>query len=219
MESREVAQRIAEFGIVPCARVQNPDHARFAAETLRAAGIPVLELPLTVPRAAELIAELVQRFPDMIVGAGTVLDADSARLCLHAGARFITSPGLVAEVVTAARQAGVCVIPGALTPTEVIAAWKAGADFVKIFPAATAGGPHYIRALSVPLPQIPLIVTGGVNQLTAFEYILSGARALGIGGELLPREALEHHQSDRVHELARRFLIRVRDARAQRDEN
>jgi 2-dehydro-3-deoxyphosphogluconate aldolase/(4S)-4-hydroxy-2-oxoglutarate aldolase len=217
MHSKEVSKRINDIGIVPCARVQSPDHVRFAAETLRAAAIPVLEVPLTVPKALEVIEELAKRFPDLIVGTGTVLDAASAQRCVDAGARFITSPGLALGVVACARRADVCVFPGALTPSEVIAAWQAGADFVKIFPAATAGGPNYIRALEVPLPQIPLIVTGGVNQLTAFDYILAGARAIGVGHELLPREALERCQADRIHELARRFLIMVKEARAQRN--
>jgi 2-dehydro-3-deoxyphosphogluconate aldolase/(4S)-4-hydroxy-2-oxoglutarate aldolase len=217
MHSKEVSKRINDIGIIPCARVRNPDHVRFAAETLYAAGIPVLEVPLTVPRAVESIEELDTRFPDLIIGAGTVLDEASAQRCIDAGARFITSPGLVLGVVNCARQADVCVFPGALTPSEVIAGWNAGADFVKIFPASTAGGPNYIRALEVPLPQVPLIVTGGVNQLTAFDYILAGARAIGVGGELLPKEALEHRQADRIHELARRFLIMVKEARAQRN--
>jgi len=216
MHSEEIGKRINEIGIVPCARVKNPDHVRFAAETLYAAGIPVLEVPLTVPKAVEAIEELATRFPDLIVGAGTVLDEASAQRCLDAGARFITSPGLVPGVVACAKRADVCVFPGALTPSEVIAAWTAGADFVKIFPAATAGGPNYIRALEVPLPQIPLIVTGGVSQLTAFDYILAGARAIGVGNELLPKDALERLQADRIHELARRFLIMVKEARAQR---
>jgi 2-dehydro-3-deoxyphosphogluconate aldolase/(4S)-4-hydroxy-2-oxoglutarate aldolase len=217
MHSKEVSKRISEIGIVPCARGKNPDHVRFAAETLYAAGIPVIEVPLTVPRATEAIGELAKRYPDLIVGAGTVLDEASAERSIDAGARFITSPGLVLGVVAAAKRADVCVFPGSLTPSEIIAAWNAGADFVKIFPAATAGGPNYIRALEVPLPQIPLIVTGGVNQLTAFDYILAGARAIGVGGELLPHEALEHRQADRIHELARRFLIMVKEARAQRN--
>ena len=120
-------------------------------------------------------------------------------------------------MVAYANQASVVVFPGALRPTEIIAAWKAGADFVKIFPAATARGSHYVRALKVPLPQIPLIVSGGVNQLTAFDYILAGASAIGAGGELLPKEALRRHQDYRIHELARRFLNMVEEARAQRD--
>jgi 2-dehydro-3-deoxyphosphogluconate aldolase/(4S)-4-hydroxy-2-oxoglutarate aldolase len=217
MYSKEVAERIEEIGIVPCARAANRDQVRFAAETLYAARIPVLEVPLTVPRAAEVIGELVEQFPDMIVGAGTVLDETEAEQCLDAGARFITSPGFVSGVVACAGRADTCVFPGALTPSEVIAAWKAGADFVKVFPASTAGGPHYIRALQTPLPQIPLIATGGVNQLTAFDYILAGARAIGVGGEMLPREALEQRQADRIHELARRFLLIVKEARAQRN--
>jgi 2-dehydro-3-deoxyphosphogluconate aldolase / (4S)-4-hydroxy-2-oxoglutarate aldolase len=217
MQSKEVRKGITDIGIVPSARVKNPDQAIFGAEALYAAGIPVLEITLTVPKASEAIAELVKRHPDLIVGGGTVLDAEAARQCIAAGARFITSPGFVPEVVAAARQADVVVFPGALTPSEVIAGWKAGADFVKIFPAATAGGPNYIRALKVPLPQVPLIVTGGVNQLTAFDYILAGANAIGVGSELLPKEALEQRQDDRIHELARRFLIMVKEARAQRD--
>ena len=132
MQNQEVSKRISEIGIVPCARVKNPDHARFAAETLFAAAIPVLEVPLTMPNAPQLIEEIAQLFPAMIVGAGTVLDEASAQRCLDAGARFITSPGLVPAVVASARRAGVCDFPGALTPSEVIATWQAGANFVKI---------------------------------------------------------------------------------------
>lgn len=217
MQSKDVRKGISDIGIVPCARATVPDHARFAAETLYAAGIPVLEVTLTLPQAPEVIEELAKRYPDLIVGAGTVLDEEAARRCIDAGARFITSPGFIPEVVAYAKQADVVVFPGALTPSEIIAAWKAGGDFVKIFPAAAEGGPGYVRALKVPLPQIPLIVTGGVNQLTAFDYILAGAHAIGVGSELLPKDALLHRQKDRIHELARRFLIMVKEARTQRD--
>jgi 2-dehydro-3-deoxyphosphogluconate aldolase / (4S)-4-hydroxy-2-oxoglutarate aldolase len=217
MQSKEIRKRIGDIGIVPCARVAAPDHARFAAQTLYEAGIPVLEIPLTVPKAPEVISGLAEKYPELIVGAGTVLTEEEARRSIDAGARFITSPGLVLDVVAVAKRAEVVVFPGALTPSEVVIAWKAGADFVKIFPAATAGGPPYVRALKVPLPEVPIIVTGGVNQLTAFDYILAGAHAIGVGGELLPREALAQRQTDRIHELARRFLIMVKEARAQRD--
>jgi len=217
MESNEVRKQIAEIGIVPCARVKVADHARFAAETLCASGIPVLEIPLTLPDAPEVIGELVTRHPDLIVGAGTVLKAEDAQRAIDSGARFITNPGFIPEVVACAKKADVVSIPGALTPSEIIAAWKAGGDFVKIFPAEAEGGPGYLRAIKVPLPEIPLIVTGGVNQLTAFDYILAGAVAIGVGTELLPREALAQRQADRIHELARRFLTMVRQARAQRD--
>jgi 2-dehydro-3-deoxyphosphogluconate aldolase / (4S)-4-hydroxy-2-oxoglutarate aldolase len=215
MDRKDVRTRIEKIGIVPCARVTSPEYAQFAAETLYAAEIPILEVTMTLPQAPEVIASLVKKFPDMIIGAGTVLDEESARLCISAGARFITSPGLIPEVVECSKQADVVVFPGALTATEVISAWKAGADFVKIFPTGLVGGTHYLRALKVPLPQIPLIVTGGVNQLTAFDYILAGASAIGVGSELLPKEALARRQADRIHELARRFLNMVKEARAQ----
>jgi 2-dehydro-3-deoxyphosphogluconate aldolase / (4S)-4-hydroxy-2-oxoglutarate aldolase len=215
MNRQAVCEQITEIGIIPCARVKEPQHAQFAAETLYAAGIPNVEIPLTLPEAPEVIRDLAALYPNMVVGAGSVLDRKSAQRCIEAGSRFITSPGFVPEVVACAREADVAVFPGAFTPSEVIAAWKAGSDFVKIFPAATAGGTHYIRALKVPLPQIPLIVTGGVNQLTAFDYILAGANAIGVGGELVPIEALVHRQTDRIHELARRFLQMVKEARAQ----
>ena len=213
MHSKEVSKRINDIGIVPCARVRNPDHVRFAAETLCAAGIPVLEVPLTVPKAAEVIEELAKRFPDLIIGAGTVLDETAAQRCLDAGARFITSPGLVLEVVACAKRADVCVYPGALTPSEVIAAWKAGGDFVKIFPCAQVGGDQYIRALKIPLPQIPLIASGGVNQLTAANFIFAGASSIGIGSELMPRKALVTRQDQWIHELARRYIEAVKNAR------
>ncbi len=217
MRNDDVRQRIEEIGIIPCARVKLPEHATFAAETLYQAGIPVVEITLTLPQATDVIADLATRYPDMVVGAGTVLDEQAAQRSIDAGARFITSPGFIPEVVACAKKANVVVFPGALTPTEVIAAWKAGSDFVKIFPSATAGGTHYVRALKVPLPHIPLIVTGGVNQLTAFDYILAGASAIGVGSELLPKEALVKKQGERIHELARRFLMMVKEARAQRD--
>jgi 2-dehydro-3-deoxyphosphogluconate aldolase/(4S)-4-hydroxy-2-oxoglutarate aldolase len=198
-------------------RVKSRELAQFAAETVYAAGIPIVEITLTTPRALELIEDLSDRYPDLAVGAGTVLDEDLARKATDAGARFLTSPGYVPEVVAYARRKDVVVFPGVMTPSEIIAAWKAGADFVKIFPTAPVGGVQYVRALKVPLPQIPLIVTGGVNQVTAREYILAGATAIGVGGELLPIEALTFRQENRIHELARRFLTMVKEGRAMRE--
>jgi 2-dehydro-3-deoxyphosphogluconate aldolase/(4S)-4-hydroxy-2-oxoglutarate aldolase len=150
----------------------------------------------------------------MAVGAGTVLDQETAERCLEAGARFLTSTGFVPEVVETALKNGAVAIPGALTPTEVIAAWKAGADFVKIYPAEPVGGALYIRSLKLPLPRVKLIAAGGINQQTATGYILAGASAIGVGVELLPRDALAKHQDHRIQELARRFLNFVRDGRA-----
>jgi len=217
MKRHEVRTRIEEAGILPSVRVNSRELARFASETVHSAGIPVVEITLTTPGALDVIDDLAKRFPDMAVGAGTVLDEESARLCIDAGARFLTSPGFVPEVAAYANSMNVVVLPGALTPTEIIAAWKAGADLVKIFPTGHIGGVRYVRALKVPLPQIPLIATGGVNQLTAFDFIQAGATAIGLGGELLPNEALQFRQVDRIRELASRFLGLVRDARALRD--
>ena len=216
MNRKEVRNRIEEIGILPSVRVTSRDLAQFAAEAVYSAGIPIVEITMTTPGALELINHLSHRFADMAVGAGTILDDEMARRCVDAGARFLTSPGFVPEVVAYAKKVDVVVLPGALTPSEIIAAWKAGSDFVKIFPTGQVGGTQYLRALKVPLPQIPLIASGGVNQITASDFILAGATAIGLGGELLPKEALHLRQADRIHELAGRFLTMVKDARALR---
>jgi 2-dehydro-3-deoxyphosphogluconate aldolase/(4S)-4-hydroxy-2-oxoglutarate aldolase len=213
----EVRARIEEIGILPAIRVSAPQRARFAVEAINRAGIPLAEITMTVPKALELISEMTKSLPDMVIGAGTVLDVETARRCLDAGARFLTSPGFVPEVVEFALKNDVVVFPGALTPTEVITAWKAGADFVKIFPCAQVGGYQYIRTLKVPLPQIPLIASGGVNQQTAYDFILAGATALGIGGQLIPQEALYRRKETQIQELARRFLNMVKDARTYKE--
>ena len=196
-----------------------PERARFAVEAVNRAGIPLAEITMTVPHALDVIAQMAKSLPEMVIGAGTVLDVETAARCLDAGARFLTSPGFVPEVVEFALKHDVVVFPGALTPTEVITAWKAGADFVKIFPCAQVGGYHYIRTLKVPLPQVPMIASGGVNQQTAFDFILAGASALGIGGQLIPQEALYKRKETQIQELARRFLNMVKDARAQKDNS
>jgi 2-dehydro-3-deoxyphosphogluconate aldolase/(4S)-4-hydroxy-2-oxoglutarate aldolase len=217
MKREEARALIEKVGILPSVRVTSRDHAKFAAETVYAAGIPIMEITLTVPGALDVVNDIASRFPDMLVGAGTVLDETLARQSIDAGARFLTSPGYIPEVVAFAKKAEVMVLPGALTPTEIIAAWKAGADLVKIFPTGHLGGPQYVRALKVPLPQIPLIASGGVNQMTAFDFILAGATAIGVGGELLPKEDLESRHVGRIGELASRFLAQVKAARAMRE--
>jgi 2-dehydro-3-deoxyphosphogluconate aldolase / (4S)-4-hydroxy-2-oxoglutarate aldolase len=215
MKRKDVRARIEEIGIIPGVRVATAELAIYAAESVYEAGIPIAEITMTVPGAVDVIAQLAAKYPDFIVGAGTILDAETAERCLNAGARFITGPGLVPEVVEFTLKRDVVMIPGALTPSEVIAAWKAGGDFVKIFPCVPLGAHKYIRDLKTPLPQIPLIASGGVNQVTAAKFILAGASALGIRSELLPPEALQTRQGDWIHELARRFMAIVRDARAQ----
>ena len=215
MNKEEVCRRIREIAIVPAIRVSSGDDAHFAAEAVTHGGIPIVEITMTVPGAVELISHLVRSNPKIIVGAGTVLDTKTARLCVDAGAGFITSPSFNQAIVEFAAKENVTVLPGALTPTEVVTAWSAGADFVKVFPCAQVGGDKYIKALHTSLPHIPFIAAGGVNQQTAANFILSGATAIGIGTELIPTEAIARRQSDRIRELARRFRRLVKEAREQ----
>ena len=215
----EVHTRIREIGILPAIRVNDPGRACFAAETVYHGGITIAEITMTVPNALDVITHLTKELPEAVIGAGTVLDVETARRCLGAGALFLTSPGFVPEVVEFAVKNNVVIFPGALTPTEVIAAWKSGADFVKVFPCAPVGGVSYIKSLKVPLPQIPLIASGGVNQATATGFIAAGATALGLGTELIPHEAIELRQVERISELARRFIAMVKDGRAQYERN
>ena len=213
MSKKEICARIEDTAILPSVRVSSPEIALFAAETVYEAGIHVVEITNTVPNAIDVIARLARKYPDFIVGGGTVLDVETAQRCLDAGVKFITSPGLVPDVLDFTLKHNVVAIPGALTPSEVIAAWRAGADFVKIFPCAQVGGDQYIRALKIPMPQIRLIASGGVNQLTAANFIYAGASALGIGAELMPPKALATHQDQWIHELARRYIEAIRNAR------
>ena len=215
MTKEEITRCIRTTGIVPGVRVRARDQALFAAETVYEAGIPIVEITMTVPDAVGVIAQMAKAFPECIVGGGTVLDVETARRCVDAGARFVTSPGLIMDVLEFTVTQNVASIPGAMTPSEVIAAWRAGADMVKVFPCAPLGGATYIRSLKVPLPQIPLIASGGVTQTTARDFICAGAAALGIRSELTPRAALQSHQKQWIYELARRFTTIVREARAQ----
>ncbi|MGA3258533.1 MAG: bifunctional 4-hydroxy-2-oxoglutarate aldolase/2-dehydro-3-deoxy-phosphogluconate aldolase [Bryobacteraceae bacterium] len=217
MKKAEVRARIEEIGIIPGIRVSTPERARFAAEMVNRAGIPIAEITMTVPRALDVISYLAKTLPEMAVGAGTVLDAETAWRCLDAGATFLTSTGLVPEVVEFALKHDLVVFPGAMTPTDVIAAWRTGADFVKIFPCGPLGGPSYIQSLKLPFPQVPMIATGGVNQRTAANFILAGATALGIGAELINPEALPVMKEEQIQELARRYLGMVKAARAKKN--
>jgi 2-dehydro-3-deoxyphosphogluconate aldolase/(4S)-4-hydroxy-2-oxoglutarate aldolase len=214
MIKQDVANRIMEIGVVPVVRASSARQAMLAAEAVRAGGIPIVEVTMTVPGAIEVIAELSKSMgSEVLIGAGTVLDANIAQRCLDAGAEFIVSPGFNPETVKFVIQAGKLMMAGALTPTEVIAAWKAGSDFVKIFPCGAVGGSKYIKALKGPLPQIPMIPTGGVNLTTAADFILAGAAALGIGGELVSTSALESGDLAPIVEAARSFVSIVRNAR------
>lgn len=215
MTKAEVRARIEQVGIIPGIRVSRPERARFAAEAVHRAGISIAEITMTVPDAIGVITLLAKSLPEMVVGAGTVLDTETAQRSLDAGATFLTSTGLVPEVVEFALKNDVVVFPGAMTPTEVIAGWKMGVDFIKLFPCGPLGGASYIRALKQPFPKIPFIATGGVNQQTASSFILAGATALGIGGELINPESLPVMQEEQIQELARRYLGMIKTARAQ----
>ncbi|MGB2622801.1 MAG: bifunctional 4-hydroxy-2-oxoglutarate aldolase/2-dehydro-3-deoxy-phosphogluconate aldolase [Candidatus Acidiferrum sp.] len=215
MKKEELRARIEEIGIVPAVRFRSSEDARFATEAVSHGGIPIVEITMTVPGAIELIADLARNSPDVIVGAGTLFDTETARKCLDAGAQFLTSPGLDLAIVELGIKKNVVTLAGALTPTEVTMAWKAGADFVKIFPCSQVGGDKYIKALKGPFRHVPLIAAGGVNQMTAANFILAGAAAIGVGGELVPEEAIKLRQEERIHELARRFVEFVKRARAQ----
>ena len=216
MKKEQVRARIEEIGIIPAIRVSSPQDAMFAAETVCRSGIPIVEVTMTIPGAIEVITELAQNNPNVIAGAGTVFDLETARRCLDSGAQFLTSTGLDLDLVAFAVKHDIVVLPGALTPTEVMAAWKTRPDFVKIFPCSQVGGPSYIRALKGPFPHIPFIAAGGVNQQTVADFILAGAVAVGIGGELIPHEAIHLRQEHWIGELARRFAAMVKDARIQR---
>lgn len=213
MKKEEVCALIRKVGVVPAIRVYSGDDAHFAAEAITNGGIPIVEISQTVLGAVELISHLVQHHPKVLVGAGTVLDVETAKRSLDAGASFLTAPGFDSKVMDFAVKGNIAILPGALTPTEVIAAWKAGGDFVKVFPCGPVGGERYIKALHTSVPQIPLIAAGGVNQQNATSFILSGAVAIGVGTELVPTESIERRQSARIHELAHRFRGFVKEGR------
>jgi 2-dehydro-3-deoxyphosphogluconate aldolase/(4S)-4-hydroxy-2-oxoglutarate aldolase len=210
MTREQVRSRIEQLAIVPAVRAANAEDALFAAEAVSRGGLPIVELTMTVPNATDVIAHLVKKHPHMLVGAGSVLDVETARACLAAGATFISSPGLVPEVVKLTVEAGVISMPGALTPTEIIAAVKAGADFVKIFPCAQVGGVDYIHALKRPFPNVAFIAAGGVNQQTAEKYLDAGAIAVGIGTDLIPPRAITIREAAWIEELARRYVETVK---------
>jgi 2-dehydro-3-deoxyphosphogluconate aldolase/(4S)-4-hydroxy-2-oxoglutarate aldolase len=213
MTKSEAIKRVLEIGIIPVVRAESAAQALAAAEAVCAGGVPIVEVTMTVPGALEVIAQLCKSVGrEVLIGAGTVLDAESARRCLDAGAQFLVSPGLNLETVKLAQEAGIMVMPGALTPTEVITAWQAGADFVKVFPCGAVGGPQYIKALKGPLPQVPMIPTGGVNLKTAAEFIQAGAAALGIGGELVSLAALRSGNTQKITEAAKRYVEIIHEA-------
>lgn len=211
----EVLRRIGELGLVPVVRAQSADEAMRAIDAVREGGVNVLEITMTVPGALSVMEAVTARLgKDAIVGAGTVLDAETARACILAGARFVVSPALDLATIALCRRYSVAVMPGALTPTEVVSAWTAGADAVKLFPCGALGGASYLKSLKAPLPQIELVPTGGVSLKTAADFVKAGAFALGVGADLVDVAAIRAGNAKLVSERAREFVRIVQDARA-----
>ena len=214
MAKAEVRRRIEAIGIIPAVRLSSSEEAMFAADAVSSGGIPIVEVTMTVPGAVDVVYHLTRSHPEIIVGAGTIFDVNTAKQCLDAGAAFLTSPGLDLDISAFASDKDTVYFPGALTPSEIMAARKAGCDFVKVFPCSQVGGASYIRALRGPFPELPLIASGGVNQQTAAEFIFAGASVLGIGRDLIQPEAIHKRERAWIVELARRFLTMVNDARS-----
>ena len=214
MNRDEVVRKIKEIGVVPVVRANSPEEAMQAVEAIKAGGVPILEITMTVPGAIKVIEKIADKFGDEVVlGAGTVLDPETARNCILAGATFIVSPALNVATIELCRRYSIPICPGALTPTEVITAWQAGADFVKVFPAGSMGGASYIKNLKAPLPQVEIIPTGGVSLKTAADFIKAGASALGVGADLVDLKAIRAGDAHIVTERAKEFAQIVKDAR------
>ncbi|MEP6901293.1 MAG: bifunctional 2-keto-4-hydroxyglutarate aldolase/2-keto-3-deoxy-6-phosphogluconate aldolase [Actinomycetota bacterium] len=215
MKKSEIIRKIIEIGVIPVVRASSAEEAMKAIEAIKEGGVPILEITMTVPGAIKVMEQVCDRFgSDVVTGAGTVLDPETARACILAGAQFIVSPALNLKTIELCQRYSVPIMPGALTPTEVVTAWQAGADFVKIFPCSAMGGASYIKGLKAPLPQVELVPTGGVNLNTAADFIKAGSSALGIGADLVDLNAIRAGEAHIVTERARQFVQLVKDARA-----
>jgi len=213
MEKAAVLKRLKETGLVPVLRAASVEKAIALAEAVAAGGVNVLEVTMTVPGAVEVIARLVKERPEILVGAGTVLDPETAERCIGAGAKFVVSPALNLKTIALCRRVSIAVLPGALTPTEIVTAWEAGADVVKVFPAGAMGGAKYLVSLKGPLPQIEMIPTGGVSLASAMEFLEAGAFALGVGSDLVDAKAMAAGKPEVVTETARKYMAIVREFR------
>ncbi len=214
MNKAEVALRITSVGIVPVIRASTAQKALMAVDALQKGGISVAEVTLTVPGAETVIESLRKNFAELLVGAGTVTDVGGAQRCLDAGAQFIVSPGFDAATVEFVKSQNILMMAAGLTPSEIMVAWKSGADLIKVFPCNAVGGPSYIKSLKGPFPKIPLVPTGGVNLQTAADFIRAGSEALGVGGELVQASALDSGKPGVITELAKQFLEIVHEARS-----
>jgi 2-dehydro-3-deoxyphosphogluconate aldolase/(4S)-4-hydroxy-2-oxoglutarate aldolase len=216
MNKNEVLQKIKEIGVVPVVRASSADEALRVIDAIREGGVPVLEITMTVPGAVKVIEEAAKRHgSEVLVGAGTVLDPETARACMLAGAQFVVSPALNLDTIAICRRYSITVMPGALTPTEVVTAWQAGADVVKVFPCGAMGGASYLKSLKAPLPQVEMIPTGGVSLKTGADFIAAGAMALGVGADLVDTTAIKQGNPQKVTDAARQYVELVRQARGQ----
>ena len=213
MTKAEVLAEVKRVGLVPVLRAQSEAQAMALAEAIADGGVTCLEVTMTVPGATGVIARLAKERPEILLGAGTVLDVEAAKMCVDAGAQFIVSPAFDEPTVAHCRKSEIAVLPGALTPTEVLRAWNAGADVVKIFPASAMGGAKYLTALKAPLPQIEMIPTGGVSLATAKEFLEAGAFALGVGSDLVDAKAMAAGQPEKITATAKKYLEIVREFR------
>ena len=214
MEKREIFTKMMDEGLIPVIRVASASEAIDVANAIKEGGVSLIEITMSVQGAIDVIKELTGKYKDeIIMGAGTVLDPETGRAALLAGAQFIVSPTLNLHIIKLAHRYRAVVVPGAMTPTEILTAWNAGADMVKVFPAAQLGGPAYIKALRGPLPQILLVPTGGVNLQNAGAFIQAGAAALGAGGELVDKKAVKEKKFSIITENARAFIKAIREAR------
>ncbi len=209
MQKAEVLNALRAIGLVPVLRAENEAQALALASAIAAGGVNVLEVTMTVPGAFRVMRRLAEERPDILIGAGTVLDAETARLCILEGAAFVVSPTLNVKTIEMCHRYGVAVLPGALTPTEIVTAWQAGADVVKIFPASALGGAKYLKSVKAPLPQVEMIPTGGVSLATAAEFLEAGAFALGVGADLVDAKAIVEGHPETITESAGKYLAIV----------
>ena len=216
MQRNKILASIIEIGIVPVVRTETADGAIRAIEAIHRGGIRVAEITMTVPGALRALEKVADQFGDRIIlGAGTVLDPETARACMLAGAQFFVTPSLNLKTIAMAKRYSKVIMPGALTPTEVLTAWEAGADAIKIFPCSAVGGAKYIKALRAPFPQIEMVPTGGVNLDTAADFLRAGSCAVGVGGELIDGATIREGRFEVFEERARKFLDIVTRTRAE----
>ena len=219
MLKRDVLTAIREIGVIPVLRAESVEQCMGLAEAIARGGVTCLEITMTVPGALTVLGRLAKERPDILIGAGTVLDPETARLCILEGAHFVVAPALNLRTVEMCQRYSIAVLPGALTPTEIVTAWQAGADVVKVFPASAMGGARYLKSVKAPLPHVELIPTGGVSLATAEEFLQAGAFALGVGADLADLKAIAHGRPELVTESARRYLGIVRTFRERNAPN